>query len=152
MIAALAVACSIFGSGNFTVPDNGCTPGAYAFLNKTQVCTSKRRPGLSAADRRQIVTEYGVPNWSGRNGELDHRVPFFLGGKTNENNVWPERGPIPNVKDRLEFYVFDRVCHSDPYPMRIRTARRIFLADWRASYCFYIQDRPRSTCEQRFSA
>jgi hypothetical protein len=137
MIAALlaTAACHITGAAPYLRPDNQCTPGDYDRLPITQVCTSKDRPSLPAADRRRILARYGLATWSGADGELDHRVPFFLGGRTNVANIWPERGPIPNVKDRLEFYVYRRVCAD--HTMRVRTARLIFLGDWVASFQKY---------------
>lgn len=137
--AVLASVCTLAGSAPFTVPDNGCTPGAYAAIRKPQVCTPRDRSSLPAEDRRVILRQYDEVGWSGRDGELDHRVPFFLGGLTVEDNVWPERGDIPNPKDRLEFYIYRRVCKSDPRPMRVSTARKIFLRDWRRSYRRYIK-------------
>jgi hypothetical protein len=130
MLTALLItaACHITGPAPFLRPDNQCTPGAYDHLTVTQVCTSKDRPTLPAADRRRILTRYGLAAWAGTDGELDHRVPFFLGGRTNVANLWPERGPIPNTKDRLENYVRRRICID--HTMRVRTARLIFLSDW----------------------
>jgi hypothetical protein len=68
--------CHVLGSAAFTAPDNACTPGAYRVLSRSAVCSTKDRPTLPAADRRKVVGEYGVPRWSGANGELDHRVPL----------------------------------------------------------------------------
>lgn len=124
-------------------PDNAlrCTPGAFRRLTRADVCDGdSSRATLRAADRREVVGEYGVPGWSGRDGELDHRVPVFLGGRTVPANIWPEPGSIPNAKDRVEFRVYRRVCFSDPAPMRVRTARRIFLADWRHTYRVWLED------------
>jgi hypothetical protein len=128
-------ACHIGGQAPFLRPDNQCTPGDYDRLSVTQVCTSKTRPTLLAADRRRILARYGLTIWSGADGELDHRVPFFLGGRTDVANIWPERGSIPNTKDRLEFYVYRRVCAD--HTMRVRTARLIFLSDWTSAYDHY---------------
>lgn len=130
--------CHAGGRGPFTTPDNACTPGAYRTLTRSQVCTPKDRPDLPAADRRKIVGEYGVPEWSGRTGELDHRVPVFLGGTTAEDNIWPERGSIPNRKDALELLVRRRICVE--HSMRVRTAVRLFLANWVHAYCGYFDD------------
>jgi hypothetical protein len=124
--------CHAGGTGLFTTPDNACTPGAYQALSRSAVCTPKDRPGLTAADHRKILSEYGVPHWTGRDGELDHRVPVFLGGLTTEQNIWPERGSIPNRKDALELLVRRRVCVERN--MRVRTAVRLFLADWVHAY------------------
>jgi hypothetical protein len=124
--------CHVLGSAAFTAPDNACTPGAYRVLSRSAVCSTKDRPTLPAADRRKVVGEYGVPRWSGANGELDHRVPLFLGGLTVEDNIWPERGGIPNRKDALESLVRRRICVDRT--MRVRTGVRIFLSDWRHAY------------------
>jgi hypothetical protein len=94
--------------------------------------------GLPDATRTRILRDYGVPHWTGHDGELDHLVPFFAGGRTNAQNVWPEPGGIPNAKDRLELYVYDRVCHDRT--MTPRYARRLFApGDWRDAYRRYIQ-------------
>jgi hypothetical protein len=69
-------------------------------------------PPASGGRASFIVTSYGVPNWTGQTGELDHRVPFSLGGTTGLANIWPEAGSIPNTKDKLEDYVHGRVCDS----------------------------------------
>lgn len=141
MLALLATTCVLLGSGAFTAPDNACTPGAYAHLSRAAACVHKDRPNWPAVDRRRMLAQYGVPGWSGKDGELDHRVPFFLGGLTVEDNGWPEPDDqltnYRNAKDRLEHYVYRRVCHGDPSRMRLRTGRRIFLHDWRTAYRRY---------------
>jgi hypothetical protein len=95
------------------------------------------RPSLPAAERRAILSNYGVPTFNGTTGELDHRQPLALGGTTDRRNVWAEVGPIPNPKDRLEAYVFRRVCKSLPHPMSLRTAHAIFAGNWVAYFRFY---------------
>lgn len=138
MIATLLTiaACHVGGHAPLVTPDNACTPGAYRRLAVTQVCTSKDRPYLPVAERRAILANYGVPAWTGVNGEIDHRVPFYLGGTTDRANLWPEVGAIPNAKDRLENYTRIRVCVQ--HTMRVRTAIRIFLGDWVHAYRAYI--------------
>jgi hypothetical protein len=131
MIIALAVACTIGGHGAFTVPDNTCTPGARKRMSRARVCTSKDRPYLPVDERRFILASYGVPGWDGDDGELDHRIPFFLGGRTDRRNIWPEPGPIPNRKDSLERLAYERVCNGH---MRIFRAVRWFKRDWRVAY------------------
>lgn len=139
MIATLLTiaACHVGGHAPFVTPSNICTPGSYVRLTRAQACVSKNRPDLPAADRRWIVTRYGVPNWSGTAGELDHRQPFWSGGRTDRSNVWPEPGAIPNAKDRLETYTRNRVCLGKPHPMRLQTVHRIFAGNWVAYYRFY---------------
>lgn len=140
MIAALAVSCVLMGSPPFTAPDPACTPGAFVRKTRADVCDGQTiRPSLPAAERRTILANYGVPTFTGATGELDHRVPLALGGVTDRRNLWPERGAIPNPKDRLEAVIFRRVCKGLPHPMRVRTAVRVFLGDWRAAYVYYVQ-------------
>jgi hypothetical protein len=136
---ALAAPCHTAGAAPLVLPDNVCTPGRFVRLTRQQACTSKDRPSLPAADRRRILTRYGIPlaSWSGASGELDHKIPFALGGTTTPANVWPERGPIPNPKDRLEAFIIRRVCAGKPHPMRLRTARLIFQTNWVVWYRQY---------------
>ena len=143
MLAVLA-ACVAFGAPPFTVPDNGCTRGAWVHKTKADVCDGKTaRPKLRAAERRAILTNYGFTTFSERTGELDHRVPLVLGGVTDRRNVWPEEGPATNnPKDRLEQVILRRVCQGKPHPMRVSTAIKVFLVDWRMAYSFYV---PRSS-------
>lgn len=143
MIATLLTiaACHVGGHAPFVTPDNVCTGGAYHRLTVTQVCTSKDRPDLPAAERRAILANYGVPSWTGMSGEIDHRVPFYLGGTTDRRNLWPEPWAPgeyvhrQNAKDRLEDYTRARICVQ--HTMRVRTAIRIFLGNWVTSYRAY---------------
>src|SRR3954470_24486824 len=73
-------------------PDNAwsCTPGDYDRLTHAEVCDGTPKHTLPAAVRRDVLARYGVPDWTGRDGEIDHRVPLFLGGRTDRANLWPE--------------------------------------------------------------
>jgi hypothetical protein len=146
--AVTATACHTIGQPPFTRPDTGCTPGTARDLNRQQTCATKDRPDLSEPDHRKILAEYGVPGWTGRDGELDHRIPFFLGGRTEEDNVWPERGPIPNQKDRLERAIYERVCdyrdarlqwHGSMTPA---AARKLFRGNWVFWFKRYVDATP----------
>lgn len=140
--AALALAahpCSTTGVAPFTAPDNTCTPGVAIRKTRADVCDGQTtRPTLPAAEKRAILTNYGVPTFNGATGELDHRVPLALGGVTDRRNLWPEAGPLPNPKDRLEQVILRRVCKGLPHPMRVKTAVRVFLADWRPAFTYYV--------------
>lgn len=142
MLAALLAAalCSPLGAAPMTAPDNSpeCTPGSTVVLTKKQACTPTDRGSTPASIRRDVLARYGVPDWSGQDGEIDHRVPWFLTHETSRRNLWPEAGPIPNPKDKLEFYVYRRVCNAKPHPMSVRTARLIFLGDWRVYFRRYL--------------
>lgn len=142
--AAMASVCRVNWSHGLPGPDNSkrCTPGTFDRISKANVCDGDSpHPTLHAADRREIVGEYGVPDWSGLNGELDHRVPVFLGGRTEPENIWPEPGKSSNnEKDALERRAYRRICFHDPLGMRVRTGRRLFLADWRTTYRAWKED------------
>jgi hypothetical protein len=137
---ALAAPCHTSGKAPLTQPDSVCTPGSFVRLTKAQACVSKDRPGLPAADRRRILTNYGIDPaaWSGASGELDHRQPVWSGGLTTVANIWPQRGPLPNAKDALENYTRRRVCTGRPHPMSLRTVHIIFAGSWLAYYRFYV--------------
>lgn len=133
---ASAASCRTIGPVPFTLPDNACTPGAFVRKTQADICDGHtERPNLPTSERRALLARYGVPGWTGANGELDHRIPLFLGGTTDRRNVWPERGSIPNPKDKLEGLVFRRVCAGT---MRVRTALLIFEGNWRASYSYFV--------------
>jgi hypothetical protein len=127
-VAGPAQACHVAGSGELTRPDDRCTPGTFDDISRAAVCEHKERPPLPAAEKTRIVRQYGFQRWSGRDGELDHRVPFFLGGRTEEDNLWPQRGRIPNAKDRVERDVYERVCVDGT--TTVDAARRVFMGDW----------------------
>lgn len=69
------------------------------------------------------MSAYGV---TGVN-ELDHLVPLELGGSSDVSNLWPEPGPIPNPKDRIENAVRRAVC-AGKVPLAL--AQHAMAADW----------------------
>jgi hypothetical protein len=137
---ALAAPCHTTGRPPFTAPSNACTPGAFVRKTKADVCDGQTvRPSLPAAERRAILSNYGVPTFNGTTGEIDHRVSLALGGTTDRRNLWPQVEVNGfNPKDRLEAVILRRVCKGLPHPMRVTTAVRVFLADWRAGYSYYV--------------
>jgi hypothetical protein len=141
VLLAAAALCHTGGAGAFTTPDDSpeCTPGSMVRLTQQQACTQTDRPTTPARVRREVLTDYGVPGWTSANGEIDHRVPWFLTHDAAAENLWPEPGRRPNPKDRLEDYVYRRVCRDRPHAMRVSTARQIFLGDWRVAYRKYIR-------------
>lgn len=126
----------LVGKPPFQAPIHACTPGHWTRLTTSQACAAKDRPNLPAADRRSILTRYGLTTWTGAQGELDHLQPFWAGGTTDALNVWPERGPATNnPKDRLENYLRRRVCVL--HTMSLATVHRIFATNWVAWYRWY---------------
>lgn len=137
--APAAATCHLSGSGGMVAPQRSCTPGdRRRGLTRHKACTASEHPRepVSAGLRRDVIERYGLDP-DNFHGEVDHRVPVFLLGRSTLANLWPEAGSIPNPKDRLEFYVYRRVCFADPQPMRPSTGVRIFTGDWRTAYRRY---------------
>lgn len=70
-------------------------------------------------------------------------IALPIGGKSTQVNdnrhapeLWPEAGKLPNVKDKLEFEIYDRVCERGT--MTVTTARMIFRGDWTTAYRRYV--------------
>lgn len=137
---AQSASCQRLGAGQRSAPDNLCTPGAGKRLTRAQVCTPKEREYIPADTRQLVLANYGLPAVLPYPGKIDHRWPHFLGGYDTPANLWP--APVRSFdKDRLEYVVYRRVCHGSPFRMRVRTAVRIFLSDWRAGYNYYLLHR-----------
>jgi len=85
-------------------------PGAYdpqvtaAILCAPGYTTDAYRPPSSQTSRfkyQVAYPAYGIPGNSPPSG-LDHLVPRDLAGSNDAANLWPEMGPIQNVKDGTE--------------------------------------------------
>src|SRR5436853_6720086 len=105
----LALALSVVGSGAGaseppSAPDPKLTPGAVLSVGPDQVC----RPGYSrtirhvtAANKREVFARYGLRNAvvnvttrkgdivQRRDSEVDHLIPFDLGGSNSVEHLWP---------------------------------------------------------------
>lgn len=123
-------ACHVQGSGTRLAPDDACTPGdAPAHFTRTQACTRSLHPRerVSAALRARVLARYGIDPQTFA-GELDHRIPVWRGGHSTITNLWPQAGPLPNPKDRLELDAYTAVCAGRLDP---DAARALFAGDWR---------------------
>ena len=69
------------------------------------------------------MAAYGVT----QSGELDHLIPLELGGSSDVRNLWPEVGPIPNPKDRVENELRDWVCSGR---IKLAVAQQEIAKDW----------------------
>jgi hypothetical protein len=137
--------CALGGTGGFMVPDGSCTPGERGGANELVVPGAVRgvcekqddRPNFSFT-RRKIIAAYGLDP-SNFNGELDHLVPRWLGGRDTRKNLWPEPGDRPNAKDDLEsgprWSIRYRVCIAHTMP--VDAAIKVFEGDWRVGWCRY---------------
>jgi hypothetical protein len=122
---------------NGTLPDPACTPGSVdpAVTQDTisqTICvrgwTSTVRPPVAETNQAKFdVTypAYSIP--AGTGSELDHLVPLELGGSNDISNLWPEVGPVPNVKDPVENDLHADVCAGE---LTLAAARQAVAADW----------------------
>lgn len=122
-------------------PDDHLTPGAV-----TPGCTyprPKSQRDVTAATKRRVEAEYGYtgPTDIGHI-EIDHRVPFFLCGSNEPENLWVEPYDgvrqstyVHNYKDQLESVIARRVEH---HLMSLHDAQQVFYGDWRLAWCRYV--------------
>src|SRR5512142_765658 len=96
----------------------------------------------SRLKRRQLAAGYpGTARLRPDQVEEDHLVMLALGGDpTSERNLWPEPRQVraadgheagAAVKDRLEGYLYDQVCH---HGLALQRAQAALAGDWYAAY------------------
>ena len=134
--------CHARGSGRFSLPDPGCTPGAIspavtqANISST-ICrsgyTETVRPpeSITEPEKEASLAAYGDAGPL-HEYEYDHLVPLELGGAVNDpRNLWPEPGGSPNPKDEVEDRLNELVCSGE---MSLAAAQRAIATDWVALY------------------
>lgn len=131
-------ACHAIGSGLYSRPDAGCTPGALnpAVTQGTidhTICvsgwTKTVRPAESVTGQEKVASmaAYGDTGSMG-DYEYDHFVPLELGGATNDRrNLWPEPGASPNPKDAVEGQLREEVCDGR---LTLAQAQREIVTNW----------------------
>ena len=140
-----AGSCHARGTGELSLPDPHCTPGAIdpvvtqSDLGRT-ICRSgyseSVRPSESVteAEKRASLRSYGDRRPLG-DYEYDHLVSLELGGALNDpRNLWPEPGGSPNPKDALEDHLHALVCDGR---MTLATAQLMLARDWVTAYRRY---------------
>ena len=137
--------CHARGSGRFSLPDPGCTPGAIgpavppADIGRT-ICragySESVRPAESITEREKVASLRSYGDHKPLHAyEYDHLVSLELGGAPNDaRNLWPEPGPSPNPKDSLENRLHARVCD---HLMTLAAAQRAIAQNWVAAYRRY---------------
>jgi hypothetical protein len=140
-----AGSCHARGSGPFSLPDAGCTPGAVdpavtqGDLART-IChagySESVRPSESITEREKIASLKAYGDRKPLHAyEYDHLVSLELGGARNDpRNLWPEPGASPNPKDSLENRLHTRVCD---HQMSLAAAQRAIAQNWIAAYRRY---------------
>ncbi len=145
-----AGSCHASGSGELSLPDARCTPGAIS-PNVTQaniqstICHSgyseSVRPSESITEPEKFASmaAYGDAG-SARGYEYDHLVSLELGGATNDpRNLWPEPGASPNTKDSIEDRLHALVCDGT---VTLASAQTEIAHNWLAAYRRYIGPIP----------
>jgi hypothetical protein len=121
------------------LPNPACTPGiTWQAVTQATIRQTICRPGWTKTVRppesytqplklRQIA-RYGYASTWPAGYEEDHLIPLELGGAPRDpRNLWPERGPSPNAKDRVENALRRAVCDGR---VSLRAAQRVIAADW----------------------
>lgn len=124
------------------LPDTQLTPGAVRTVASREVCGSRPDPSkfqIPANVQSRVFQEYGMPNVSPDNYEVDYLITPELGGADDIRNLWPE--PYADtqwnahVKDQLEDYLRDQVCEGR---LNLSTAQRDISVDWVSAYKKYL--------------
>jgi hypothetical protein len=119
------------------LPDPRCTPGSIdphvtqADIRST-ICkkgwTRTVRPPEYQTERFKYHVAYPAYRTpQSERTELDHLVPLELGGSNDATNLWPERPPTPNPKDKVEDALNAAVCQGR---VSLTAAQDAIAADW----------------------
>ena len=122
------------------LPDPRCTPGSVdpavtqADIGST-ICRSGYTEGVRPPESQTHHAKYDVayPAYripDGDTSELDHLVSLELGGSNDITNLWPEVGPLPNPKDKVENALHRAVCDGR---VRLAAAQRAIAINWRTA-------------------
>jgi len=122
------------------LPDPRCTPGSVdpavtqADIGST-ICRSGYTEGVRPPESQTSHAKYDVAYPAYRipdrdTGELDHLVSLELGGSNDITNLWPEVGPLPNPKDKVENALHRAVCDGR---VRLAAAQRAIAINWRTA-------------------
>lgn len=128
-------------------PNPDLTQGDILTTDKNIVCVSGysstvRDVPLSL--RKKVFENYGVeyPAPKGTT-ELDHFISLSLGGSNSESNLWVEPAPEYKWKDKVEYYLWRKVCKDNA--MTIEEAQRLIRTDWYAIYLKINNSEPEPT-------
>ena len=118
------------------LPDPRMTPGEAQTTDLGLICTSpiKVPRDVPISVKMQVFANYHIP-WQNRAlYEVDHLIPLELGGANTIANLWPEFGPIPNPKDRVEARLHALVCTGK---VTIEAAQHAIATNWKEAQITY---------------
>src|SRR5213593_2252795 len=110
------------------------TPGVILATNKSDFCTpgwsSAHRKDLTAAEKRQLLKEYGLTSTT-KVAEWDHLISLELGGGNGTKNIWPELDLTQKTrKDKLENQLHSQVCNGAMLPAVAQDEIKNFWEFW----------------------
>lgn len=149
-----------------TLPDAKLTPGAIdTAVRGTEICSHTWRAGATGSPpvqggsltysqaarhtpdsvKDQAFKEYGLqnPHDDGQSYEVDHLVPLSLGGRDVIANLWPQSRTASGfnawTKDRLEYRLYNLVCHPKPGDRLVSLAetQEALRGNWTKAYDVY---------------
>jgi hypothetical protein len=138
----------IWPSGNASselLPNRSLTPGAIRPVRLSEICTMEHDAVIlpvSEALQKQVFQEYGLPQDSTDDYEVDYLISPGLGGADDVHNLWPE--PRYNtkwnsfVKDQLEDYLHHAVCSGK---VELVAAQKDVSTDWISAYKKYFKTK-----------
>ncbi len=115
------------------LPDSACTPGAVLTTNIKLICTvgyTKTVRDVSAATKKKVFAEYGIPYDQHSNYEVDHLISLEIGGSNDISNLFPESYSIKNnahSKDSFENYLHKQLCNGS---ISIAAAQKEISSNW----------------------
>lgn len=112
------------------LPDPRLTPGEAQTRDLGLICASpiKVPRNVPYSVKVQVLKAYGVQLTAGLGYEFDHLIPLELGGANTFANLWPEFGPIPNPKDKVENRLHALVCTGK---VTIEQAQHDIALNWK---------------------
>src|SRR5262249_13470611 len=103
------------GAPAMALPLPALTPGAVLTSDLHKIC----QPGypstvrnVTAQEKAAVAAAY---HYTGPSSavEYDHLISLELGGSNDQTNLWPQPIDEAHLKDRLEGYLHEHVCHGD---------------------------------------
>jgi hypothetical protein len=111
------------------LPQVALTPGAVLTTDLQQIC----QPGypstvrnVTAQEKAAVAAAYHYVGPSS-GVEYDHLISLELGGSNDQTNLWPQPIAEARVKDGLEGYLHEKVCHGE---MQLADAQTRIAANW----------------------